>query len=425
MEVTSEEKDNLRTIISKLLQNDKAWMEEKNIRVGDKGDYWILNYGVEHKNEFNRLVRGLVVQKPHKEWSGEDLDLIKSFPFIRFFNQGETQADQIDIDNAEMLEKMDGNMVGVFFPTKNIDSPHWHTRRMLNTHEADMNLTLVGFNGKNYKLMQIIGDYVKSLTFSQEDVNHTYVFELIHIASTVLTKYKSDQYGLYLLAARNLETYSEECEDKLNIIASRIGAKRPRRWDAIADKDEVTKMMKEISLEVENFEGMVFRDRTTGKRVKVKETNYLEKHYLLSHLSVRRLVPIIFNGEEDEIISYFPKTKSLIEKIKTNHIAFKEKAIECIKSFNKHSNLPKSELWKIVSKSVEDIFIQCLVMRYVKKEPETLDSIVEKELRDLAVKPYEKNTYVGTKHLNGVDKRYLNILNLKDEELYNSDLGEM
>lgn len=424
MEVTSKEKDNLRTIICKLLQNDKAWMEEKNIRVGDKDDYWILNYGVEHKNEFNRLVRGLVVKKPNKDWIGDNLDLIKSFPFIRFFNQGETQADQIDIDNAEMLEKMDGNMVGVFFPTKNPESPHWHTRRMLNTYEVDMNLTLVGFNGKNYKLMQIIGDYIKDLTFSQEDVNHTYVFEFIHIASTVLTKYKSDQYGLYLLAARNLETYSEECEEKLDSISSRISAKRPRRWDAIADKDEVAKMMKEISLEVENFEGMVFRDKITGKRVKVKEADYLEKHYLLSRLSVRRLVPIIFNGEEDEIISYFPKTKSLIEKIKTKHAAFKEKTIRTIKSFDEHKNIPKNELWKLVNKSIEDQFTQCLVMRHVKKPLEDLDFILEKELRNLAVKPYEKDTYVGVKHLNGVDKRYLSILDIKDEEIYN-DVGEI
>jgi hypothetical protein len=415
MNINLKDRDGLRIIVNKLIQGDMSWMVDNDIKVGDKGSYWILNYGVKNKNEFNRLTRGLVVKKPDGLFSGDPLLLIKSFPFIRFFNQGETHADEINLSNSEMLEKMDGTMVGVFFPTGDYTDPHWHTRKMLSSHKPDLELTVGGFAGGNYKLMEIIGQYVRLLNFNQEDVDYTYVFEFIHTASEVLTKYKEEQYGLYLLAARNLKTHREQSENTLDTIATRIKARRPGRWDFRADEKEISKIMRQIASEVENFEGIVFRDKETGNRIKLKDPKYVEKHHLLDKLSFKRLIPLVFDGEEDEVVSYFPQAKKIVEEIKNRHQYIKNKIINWIEIFRNQGDINRKQLWEKVNKSVEESFIKTCIMKYINSKD--IEADIEKELRNIAIATYEKDTYAGKQVFKGVSKKYLDLLGLRDEEV--------
>lgn len=410
MSITQQEQDNLRIIIQKLIQNDIVWMKAQDILVGDKGSFWIINYGLFEKNEFNRLTRGLVVQKPDDNFSGDVLDLIRSFPFTRFFNQKEPEADQIDLNNAEMLEKLDGTMVGVFFPN-GLKDPHWHTRKMLSSHQPDMDLSVDAFTGGLNKLMQIIGQYVKSLNFSEEDVYHTYVFEFIHHSSTVLTKYNESQWGLYLLAGRNLNDHVEEDESNLDKIAERIGAPRPQRWDAVADSNQIGLMMKEISLEIEDFEGFVFRCRKTGKRIKLKSANYVEKHHMIGELSYRRLIPRVLEGEGDEIISYFPQAKKLVEDIKDRHEECRKIIVGHIESYRQWlQELTRRELFEKVNSEVCDRVMVSLIMKNMDKE--NLDELVEKQLIELAIISYDKETYAGTQTFRTTSEKYITLLGL-------------
>ena len=144
METTTSEKNLIREIIERLVTDDSEWFAQQAIWVGDTGRFRILNYEPDARSEFNRLVRGMVVDKPEDGWSGDHLDLVKSFPFIRFFNHGEDDADDVDFGNSEMLEKLDGTMVGVFFPTGNPTEPHWHTRRMVSLGPNDKEVGTVG-----------------------------------------------------------------------------------------------------------------------------------------------------------------------------------------------------------------------------------------------------------------------------------------
>ena len=164
METSADEKQRLREIIQHLIAGDKDWLSQQWILVGKKQGYWILNYLQGPRNDYNRLVRGLVVQQPPTGWTGDPLSLIKSFPFVRFFNQGEKEADPVNMSNSEMLEKLDGTMVGVFFPDGNVTKPQYHTRKMMSTDSQDMGKTLTSFAGKNYKFMGVIGEYVNKLS---------------------------------------------------------------------------------------------------------------------------------------------------------------------------------------------------------------------------------------------------------------------
>lgn len=316
MGVSADDQAKIRTIIQKLIQNDKQWLRDQAILVGDKGQSWILNYIQGPRSEYNRLVRGMVVAKPQPGFQGDPLKLIKSFPFTRFFNHGEQDAAHVDFGNADMIEKMDGTMVGVYFPDENPRDPHYHTRKMVSSHADDMTKTIRAFNGNTYNLMGEIGKYVKSIPFTEEDVRNTYVFEFVHAASAVVTKYQPEQYGLYLLAARNLDSHTELTQRELDQVAARLGVRRPKRWDSFADFAEIKRMLAQAAAEVEDFEGFVFQDRQTGNRLKLKDPAYVEKHHMIDNLRMDRLMVKVLEGEEDEILTYKPQAKEKIDQIK-------------------------------------------------------------------------------------------------------------
>ena len=310
--IASDDQDRIRTIISRLIADDKEWLRKQAILVGDKGHSC-------PRNEYNRLVRGMVVRKPQPGFNGDVLKLIISFPFIRFFNYGEPDAANVNFSNAEMIEKLDGTMVSVAFPEGDPSNPQYHTRKMVSSHADDMTKTITGFNGTTYNLMGEIGKYVKRIPFSEEDVRRTYVFEFIHAASAVVTKYQPEQYGLYLLAGRDLDTHHEMDQKGLDGVAARLGIKRPRRWDSHADFAEIEKMMTQTAAEIEDFEGFVFQDRATGNRLKLKDPAYVKKHHAIDNTKLSNLLLKVLEGEEEEIIAYFPKAKEKVDLIKDKY----------------------------------------------------------------------------------------------------------
>lgn len=329
--VTELDKNNLREVIKHLISGDQSFFDLHGIDVKDSGHHWMLNYNIASThNEYNRLTRGLIVQKPTGPIA-DPMQLIKSFPFIRFFNKHEIQADPVDLTNAEMIEKLDGTMVGIYFPTKNPSDPHWHTRKMSSSDEKDMSAKISAFHGGTYEFLPLIGSYVKKIPFTKQDVDYTFVFEFIHDVSMVVTKYRAEQHGLYLIGARNLVSLKEMNETELDQTAKKLGVNRPRRWDSIANESSIRAMMKQIAQETQGFEGFVFRDKDTGNRVKVKDEDYVKLHHMIDGMKFKSLIQKVLEGEEGEILAYFSHAKPKIEEIKkalekfTNHIIEKIK----------------------------------------------------------------------------------------------------
>ena len=445
METTVQEKEMIRDIIRHLISGDKKWFDENLIIVGDKGQYWILNYQQGGRNAYNRLVRGMVVQKPAPGFNGDPLSLIRSFPFIRFYNHGEGDAAPVNFHNAEMLEKMDGTMVGVFFPHGEPSKPEFHTRKMMSTHDEDMGRTLTTFDGKQAKFLPAIRQFIDQLQFTKQDTTYTYVFEFLHEISYVLTKYKPHHYGLYLLGARNLATHREMNEDQLDATAKRIGAKRPRRFDAIADHAEIQKMFAQMAAETPDFEGVIFRDKVTGERVKVKDPKYVEKHHLLDNLSFKNLLPLILKGEEEETVAYFPHAKERIDKIKEAYTKYLNRTVQKVQEWQAKGlsgkelamdmlggveSLPKWELrlLKAQGKPIpktepkeKDTFIKNAILKYIKITDEgDLKKQIDSDMRQIAL---------GTpKNPTGSPKALIELIGLHDveeEEQPKTDVGEI
>lgn len=365
MKTTYAQKDRIREIIRNLIADNRNWLRDNFILVGDKGDFWILNYLQGPRNEYNCLVRGMVVRKPiipdgmtaHGETSSEkveeilwlsctrdELDLIVSFPFIRFFNHGESEAAHVDFSNADMVEKLDGTMVGVFFT--NVDGKferHFHTRKMCSVDERDMVKKITSFYGKDFVFMPTIKSYVDKVQFEEfyQYKDYTFVFEFLHEASYVLTKYNPEQYGLYLLAARNNSTHEEMSEQELNEVSYLLGVGRPKLFDSLNNLDQIQEQFD--SVEVEDFEGFVFRDRLTGHRVKVKDPEYVRKHHILDETSYKRILPRILEGEEDEVLAYFPHLLPRVEEVKKYYNTYLDKCVAKVLEW-KSKNLSGREL---------------------------------------------------------------------------------
>jgi hypothetical protein len=316
---------------------------------------------------------------------------------------------------------------------------------MLSTDAGDMSRTLTSFGGKQYKFMAIIGQFVNKLNFSPQDVDYTYIFEFIHEASYVLTKYAPEQYGLYLIGARRLSTHKEATEQELDGIAQRIGVRRPRRWDVMASHEEIQAMMKQMAQEVKNFEGFVFRDRDTGERVKVKDPDYVRKHHMVDDVrSIKTLLPIILNGEEDEVIAYHPHAAPRVKEIKDAYEKYLNKVVSKVMEWQA-KGLKGREL--AVALFGENPF-QKWQLRLMKQRGEKLpelksvepDEFVSKMITDIIdkykltdgseirakVDESMKAVVLGDGHNVGSAQRLMDIIGLRDkEEDVPEDIGEI
>ena len=418
--LTTDQEENLLTILQMLYAGETKWFDEHFIQVGNKHPYWILNYMAGPRNEYNCLCRGLVVRQSmiKPKATSEFFSLVESFPFTRFYNYGEPEAADVDLGNADMLEKLDGTMVSVFFSKskEQLDdvesSPLWHTRKLISTHVPDTKLESVGFHGGKFKLLQLIGENVQSLQFHKLDAKYTLTFELIHNATFVLTKYRREQWGLYLIGARNTHSFEECTEDQLDRIANRIEAKRPKRYDSVDDFDFIQRMMQAASIEQPDFEGFVFRDKETYDRIKVKDPSYVEHHHLIESLSYKNLITLVLKGEADEVIAYFPLASEKIDKIADAIEKFVYMAIREVQKWREKKIDRKEAAIRIFqNKEIKDRYLAGIVIQNFEEEDD--QKIGERITNALQV------ICLGVNNRNGRPKRLIEILGLEDDILQN------
>ena len=437
MGATLAEKGKLRVIIQHLLDGDKEWFRRKdvNINIGDKSGFWVLNYGLGERTQWNYLCRGLVLRQPGRvELTHEPLSLIVSMPFFRFYNQGEENAAKINFSNSDMLEKLDGTMVGVTIHDHRV---LFHTRKMHSGHDKDMNCTIKSLQdpSKSMRLMREIEKYVQKLNPSNMNPDTTYVFEFIHESSFVWTKYRPEQYGLYLIGARNLESHQEMSEDELDEAAKYLGVKRPRRWNATSDHAQILAMIKTASEETPDFEGFVFRDRESGHRLKIKDPHYVEMHHNLDQLRFKNLLVKFLEDEEDEVKAYFHGAEEMFTTIRRQYNRYLDKAVAKVKEWKitglrggqltnalfGHKPLPKWQirLMKIRGEEVPkpkhaetDSFITNHILQLIDKSDEEIRQQIDFDMRKIALG--DKGMGIGSNE--GNPKQLLAMIGIDDSD---------
>lgn len=378
----------LQTVIENFVLDNESFFEANGIAVSRKGEFALLNYRQDAEpNEYNRWCRALVL-----DYTGK----VRSLPFVRFFNKGQVQAADVDFTKCDLIEKMDGTLIGAFWHEKNIV---FHTRRTISSHQPDVDLEIVNFNGKSYSLLQVAKQYVERLHW-QEVYNcfsWCYAFELIHDATKVVTEYPEDKWGLYLLNYRSLRDLSDKHQLRDLIgVGNLLGAKMPRTWKgcSAAEIDAL------IAEHPEDFEGVVARCQTTGERVKIKSPSYVERHHMVDRRTYRYLIPLWLKGEREEIEAYFPDTKELFEDL--------ESALEIFTLFIKNVVCIWQDQVKGSGWTKKD-----LALAVIKDEPKWLHSYIFK----LYDKPWDDARIREWLKAKVLDVRYiLEVLNLDGEE---------
>jgi len=272
----------------------------------------ILNYSQIDSPKFHPITmecRGLILEKD--TWD------IVSFPFRRFFNENEGNL-PFDYSSAKGLEKIDGSLISVFF---------YKNSWLMSTRGKIENPDKISFYDISFRdlfdtIVKQYPDFYKKLS-----VSFAYIFELVSPENRVVNIYKDR--ALYLLTMRTTYSWMELPPAEVNEWASKLGIKRPASV-SFDSKDSLLNKAKELKALEEGFVAIIYErdmDGISWKRVKVKNPSYVAIHHLKNCMgkSLRSLIRLVMQNNQDEFLSYFPEFKSYIDEVSEKYYAFLKK----------------------------------------------------------------------------------------------------
>lgn len=243
---------------------------------------------------------------------------VVSRKFDRFFNYGECPEyyEDFDFSKAQVFEKVDGSLIGIYY---NFFTDKWEisTRGMAKAEGPhsfyptfrDCVLDTFGFTSEP--------EFQK--TFSGFNCYHTYVFECIGPKNKCVKRYESPE--MVCLGVIDKHTGKPVRENgtvgQVAYALSRVhklNVRLPKVYEA-SDAESIVKMVSEFK---DLDEGVVAFDPVANKRVKIKSATYVAAHKLRGNDPVptkKNLLTVIFEGEVDELLAYFPEFKEYVDPI--------------------------------------------------------------------------------------------------------------
>lgn len=266
----------------------------------------ILNYDQIKSPKTDPIVRecrGLVLDK-NNDWN------LVARSFERFFNLGEHLEEQNNFvwEDCIATDKADGSLAIVYFWNGD-----WHFNTRGSFGDGLVNDSPLTW----HKLLDLAmpDDWRKKL-----DPSLTYIGELCSPYNKVVTHY--DKPDFYLLSAfQGADELSHEDARKHGTSLG-LSVCRDYRFDGA---DAVVEFVRMQSANDPTYEGVVLR---SNGRIKVKSAKYVELHRLHNNgniFSAKSLVPLVMDGEADEILVYYPELKPHIERVQEKlRAAFRE-----------------------------------------------------------------------------------------------------
>lgn len=259
-----------------------------------------LNYDQIYSPKSHPVVmecRGLILSYPEAN--------IISVAFPRFFNYGEVPdiTKHCNLSNSEFYEKVDGSLIQVYFcfPTKKWEIA---TRGMAFAEGIDN----TGTGSFRSAVLNAMGNWNenKFQSFSSTlNEKLTYIFEYCGPSNQIVTPYETD----HLVLLSIVENYTgKEFLNKIELCVKlfntnwNMNVRCPKIFNFETEKQMLDALDKFENRE----EGFVAVDKTTGVRVKLKSTKYLELHHLRGNtLTQQRILELVITGEADEYLTYF------------------------------------------------------------------------------------------------------------------------
>lgn len=278
----------------------QSMLIQKYIRVNhsDVYDLRIIHYTESAQfdkvwNEVTRQCRGIIVDS---EWN------IIARPFDKFMNYGENQADKFLMDyRVQVTDKMDGSLGIIYYAPGH----GWRvaTKGSLHSEQAE-------WATKKLWSMQ------KPASFHKE---WTYLVEIIYPSNRIVLNY-GDTEGLFLIGARDIKSGHVRLPDDLPF------------WTGPKTKTFPYETLRE-ALEApprHNAEGYVVYFPDLDYRMKIKQSDYVSLHKVVTGLTPRRIWESMKEGKTlEELCEIVPDEwhvwlRQTYYDIKTNFTAIKQ-----------------------------------------------------------------------------------------------------
>lgn len=293
--------------LEKFLKENTNWEEVLTgapyyVKVKRDGPYVMFSYD-QLKSDFSSVLvqqaRGIIF----KEATMEPVCV----PFFKFFNQGESNAAEIDWSTAFVSEKVDGSLIKVWW------DGDWKisTNGTIDAFKAE--LGDVKFESFGEYFIETLLKYYNNSTefYGTLDEDKTYMFELVGPYNRVVIPY--DEPAIYFLGARNKYT-GEEFNCSLEV-AGALGMARfilPLQT-SLFSLDDCIAATERMSWDEE---GLVVCDAQFN-RVKIKSPAYVMAHYARNNNVINRkhLLQVILSGETEEFLCYAEDYREELEKL--------------------------------------------------------------------------------------------------------------
>lgn len=295
-------------------------------------------------------------------------------PFGKFFNIEEHESENIpklDMTQPfEVFEKMDGSLGILYFLE---GKPYIATRGSFTSDQA-------------IEANKILQEKYNEVEFNPD---YTYLFEIIYPLNRIVLDYGETR-DLVLLAVIHTETGVETNMTDLPF-------PRPKSYD-YKNLDEIKALMSETN---NNQEGFVIRFKG-GKRAKVKYTDYIRLHRLITGVTARRIWDLLRNHQStDELLERVPEefadwVKNTIKELEEKYQSILRKAISDFAKIRVELDMEYGD--GVVSVDIENTFRKQFALLAMKtKYPQLLfgllkdkyEDIIWKMLRPKAEKPFK------------------------------------
>ncbi|MCZ2397829.1 MAG: T4 RnlA family RNA ligase [Chitinophagales bacterium] len=236
---------------------------------------------------------------------------VVSRKFDRFFNYGEAldYYHDFDLSRSVIMEKADGSLIGVYH-----HNGKWHisTRGMAFAEgEHAMGGTfrdkvLDAFGMTEEEFQTVFSVFNKSLTF---------VLEYTSPENRIVTKYEKPE--MVLLSANDGEKEWDYDTMYCNLIAYGVKNIRKVKTYSASCMDAVVQLANSLP---DLQEGFVIYDPVSNKRMKVKSSLYVVAHAIRGNDPLptkKNLLNLLFTGELDEFIAYFPEWTEKAEEVRS------------------------------------------------------------------------------------------------------------
>ena len=297
----------------------------------------ILNYSMIDSPKYHPIVRecrSLIIENKYPY-------NIVSRSFDRFYNYSECpDTNKFNFKDAVILDKIDGSLINVYY-----FNGKWHiSTKGTAFGEAE---TVTGIKYRDLVLSVFDIDIYKDILypFNVDIKDLTFIFEVVSPHNRIVTPYKKTD--LYLIGVRNKKTGIEFVYDHLQLWAETLDVKVPEIFN-FNDYNLLVDRFREVSAFTE---GYVCVDYNNNHRLKIKNPAYVNIHHIRDNgtLSSNRIVGLVWDGEEEEYLAYFPEDREFFAP----YINAMEKLVVDIEDiYNKYKNIESQKEFALTIKDL-------------------------------------------------------------------------